>query len=244
MSVSSRLATARVKEVEDGSEAGVEEEPKAHKRREIATDVDDRERVEVKQLRARGKGRAVVEGSYGLELVVHEDTVRVGVEADVVHPDEPRRDVVVHLKGAFAQHEEAVDAGAEGDADDVVGHDGADEAHETLGGEEGAEECREEHAEAVEAGERHDAHCREDRDEGEAGHRADQVGEHPREHAVRAIAAFSQEDRPLHHEERQDRHRHEHEEGGDVEEHRGARVDRRVVVLVAEADVHEADHEA
>ena len=48
--------------------------------------VDGVERVELEQLRAVFEGRAVVELLNGVELVVHEDAVRVGVEADVVHP--------------------------------------------------------------------------------------------------------------------------------------------------------------
>ena len=48
--------------------------------------VDSVERVELEQLRAVLEGRAVVELLDGVELVVHEDAVRVGVEADVVHP--------------------------------------------------------------------------------------------------------------------------------------------------------------
>eukprot|EP00964_Phaeocystis_antarctica_P120940 scaffold84674_cov61-Phaeocystis_antarctica.AAC.4 len=130
--------------------------------------IDGVERVELEELHAAGERRAGVELLDGVELVVHEDAVRVGVEADVMNPYEPRRDVVLHLEGALAQHEEAVDPRAERDADDVVRRDGADEVHEALGGDERAEQRREEDAEAVEAGERHDAHRREDRNECEA----------------------------------------------------------------------------
>lgn len=95
--------------------------------------VDGVERVELEQVHAVGEGSAGVELLDGVELVVHEDAVRVGVEADVVDPDEPRRDVVLHLEGALAQHEEAVDPRAERDADDVVRRDRTYADHRVKG---------------------------------------------------------------------------------------------------------------
>ena len=44
--------------------------------------VDGVERVELAELYAAGEGSAGVEILNGFELVVHEDAVRVGVEAD------------------------------------------------------------------------------------------------------------------------------------------------------------------
>mmetsp|Transcript_26344 Transcript_26344/g.76566 ORF Transcript_26344/g.76566 Transcript_26344/m.76566 type:complete len:290 (-) Transcript_26344:637-1506(-) len=123
-------------------------------------------------------------------------------------------------------------------------HQRANEAHEPLGGDERAEERGEEDAETVQAGQRHHARRRQDRDEGEAGQRAEEVGRDPRDDAVGAVGSLAKERGALHHEEGEDGDRHEDEKGGDVEEHRGARVDGRVVVLVAEADVHQADHQA
>ena len=46
--------------------------------------VDGVERVELEELHAAGEGSAGVEILNGFELVVHEDAVRVGVEADGV----------------------------------------------------------------------------------------------------------------------------------------------------------------
>ena len=88
-----------MEEVKHQGEAGLEEEAKANEGAEVATDVHLVEGVELEQLVPGGKGRAVVELLDRLELVVHEDAVRVGVEADVVHPDEPGRDVVLDLAG-------------------------------------------------------------------------------------------------------------------------------------------------
>ena len=88
-----------MEEVKHQGEAGLEEEAKANEGAEVATDVHLVEGVELEQLVPGGKGRAVVELLDRLELVVHEDAVRVRVEADVVHPDEPGRDVVLDLAG-------------------------------------------------------------------------------------------------------------------------------------------------
>ena len=78
-----------------------------------------------------------------------------------------------------------------------------------------------------------DLYSYQDRDEGEAGQRAEEVGRDPRDDAVGAVGSLAKERGALHHEEGEDGDRHEDEKGGDVEEHRGARVDGRVVVLVA-----------
>mmetsp|Transcript_56359 Transcript_56359/g.149770 ORF Transcript_56359/g.149770 Transcript_56359/m.149770 type:complete len:271 (+) Transcript_56359:627-1439(+) len=131
----------------------------------------------------------------------------------VVHPDEPRRDVVLHLERALAQHEHAVRARAERDADDVVRHERADEAHEALSRKERAEQRGEEEAKAMEPSERHDARRREQRDHDQPGQRAHHVGEHPRPDGVRAVHALPRERRPLHHEEGQHGDRHKDEEG-------------------------------
>merc|ERR1719473_527735 len=171
----------------------MEEEPKADERAEVAADVDVLERIKLEQLLARGEGLGGIEVVDRLELVVHKDAVRVRVEAEVVDPYEVAGDVALHLERALAEHEEAVDARAEGDADDVVRRDRADEAHEPLGRDERAEERGEEDAKAVEPSERHDTHGGEDGDERQAGQRAEEVGGGPRADAVRPVGPLAQE---------------------------------------------------
>ena len=78
-------AAASMEELEDKGEAEMEEDAKAEQSSEVSAHVDVLERVETQQLHAIWKRRVVLEVLDAVEFIVHEDAVRVGVEADVMH---------------------------------------------------------------------------------------------------------------------------------------------------------------
>mmetsp|Transcript_17005 Transcript_17005/g.52199 ORF Transcript_17005/g.52199 Transcript_17005/m.52199 type:complete len:619 (-) Transcript_17005:449-2305(-) len=179
-----------------------------------------------------------------VHLVEQHRAEDVGVQRDVVAPDEVRRDVVEHEQHALAEHEEAEHAGADGDADDVVGHGHRDERHHGLARAEPEEEDEEELAEALHPGERDERGGAQQRDEEDARQRRDGVGGHVRAHAVPAVVLLAEEHRAILDEEGQHGDAHEDEEARRVPQQVHAGLDVLVLVAVADADEHEAQHEA